>query len=469
VNIKLFNTLGRKVQDFIPIEEGKAGMYACGPTVYNFAHIGNLRTYVFEDLLRRMFEYFGYSVTHVMNITDVGHLTDDADEGEDKMIVGARQRKMTVWEIADFFSNAFFTDLKKLNIEQPNVTCKATEHIQDMIDLISRLEKNGNTYSAGGNIYFDISTFKDYGRLALLDNQELLAGARTGIDENKKHPHDFALWFTRSKFEHQAMQWESPWGRGYPGWHVECSAMSMKYLGEHFDIHLGGIDHIPVHHTNEIAQSEAATGKPWVNYWIHGEFLIMEKGKMAKSAGNFLTLKSLEDSGYDPLDFRYLCLGGHYRSQLQFSEEALSGARSARLNCVDRLKEVVSRAETDEKKPLSEKGRGYRASFEEHIARDLNIPRALADVWGILKEPDISYSEKADLILSMDTVLGLKLKESVQTSGSISQEQMKLIKEREEARKNKDFKRADEIRELLHKGGIEIKDTPEGTRWKITK
>ena len=328
MELKVYNTLQRQIEPFHPIEEGRVSFYACGPTVYNYAHIGNLRTYVFEDILRRSLEYFGYEVQHVMNVTDVGHLTDDADQGEDKMEVSAREKKMSVWEIAEFYANAFFKDLEKLNIEPPTKTCRATDHIGDMIGLIKRLEEKGYTYVAGGNVYFDISQFPDYGKLALLDRQDLKIGARVERDPNKRNPRDFVLWFTQSKFEHQTMQWDSPWGRGYPGWHVECSAMSMKYLGEQFDIHAGGVDHIPVHHTNEIAQSEAATGRKWVNYWLHGEFLVMKGAKIAKSAGNSITFSVLEEENFEPLDYRYFCLGGHYRSQLIFTKEALEVARA---------------------------------------------------------------------------------------------------------------------------------------------
>ena len=335
--LKLFNSLGREVQDFIPIHPPDVGVYTCGPTVYNFAHIGNLRTYLFEDVLRRTLEFMGWRVRHVMNVTDVGHLSDDADEGEDKMVLGARREGRTVWEIADFYTRAFFDDLAKLNIEPPTVVARATAHIEDMIRLIRRIEANGFTYLAGGNLYFDISRLPDYGKLAGLNLDSLQAGARIEVDSAKRNPLDFVLWFTRSKFENQAMLWDSPWGRGYPGWHIECSAMSMRYLGEHFDIHCGGIDHVPVHHTNEIAQSEAATGARWVNYWLHGEFLVLEKEKMAKSSGRFLTLGRLVEEGFDPLDYRFFCLGAHYRTQLQFSFEGLEAARNGRANLVERI------------------------------------------------------------------------------------------------------------------------------------
>jgi cysteinyl-tRNA synthetase len=312
--MQLYNTMTRSVEDFKPLEDKKVKLYACGPTVYNYAHIGNLRTYVFEDILRRSLEYFGYSVIHVMNVTDVGHLVGDNDDGEDKMVKSSRETGKSVYEIADFYTRAFFQDTGKLNIKQPSIACRATEHIQEMIALVQRLERKGHTYFSGGNVYFSIDTFPEYGSLARLELDALLSGTRIAVDQNKRNPKDFVLWFTKSKFENQAMTWDSPWGRGYPGWHLECSAMSMKYLGEQFDIHCGGTDHIPVHHTNEIAQSEAATGKsPWVRYWLHGEFLLDDTGKMSKSKGEFLTLPYLEKQGYSPLDYRYFCLGAHYR------------------------------------------------------------------------------------------------------------------------------------------------------------
>ncbi|MDR1107517.1 MAG: cysteine--tRNA ligase, partial [Spirochaetaceae bacterium] len=313
--LTLFNTLGREFQVFESLIPGKVGFYGCGPTVYNYAHIGNLRAYVLHDLLVKTLTRRGYEVNYVMNVTDVGHLSGDDDSGQDKMVKSAEERGKGVLEIADFYTRAFFTDTERLNIQRPTVVCKATDHIEDMIGLIKKIEDRGFTYFAGGNLYFDISRFPSYGKLALLRMEELQSGNRTGarigVDENKRNPQDFVLWFTKSKFENQALVWDSPWGRGSPGWHIECSAMSIKYLGEQFDIHAGGIDHIPIHHTNEIAQSEAATGKqPWVRYWLHNEFLVIDKGKMSKSAGGFLTLQSLIDRGYDPLDYRYFLLGG---------------------------------------------------------------------------------------------------------------------------------------------------------------
>jgi cysteinyl-tRNA synthetase len=476
--LRLYNTLGREIQDFKPLRAGEVGLYTCGPTVYNFAHIGNLRTYLFEDILRRTLEYNDLQVSHVMNITDVGHLTDDADQGEDKILKSAREKGKTVWEIAAYYTKVFFHDLKRLNILPPTRTCRATEHIEEMIALIRRIEANGYTYAAGGNLYFDISRLKDYGKLALLNLDDLKAGARIEIDANKRNPHDFVLWFTRSKFEHQAMLWDSPWGRGYPGWHLECSAMSMKYLGERFDIHCGGVDHISVHHTNEIAQSEAATGAKWVTYWLHGEFLVMAKEKMAKSSGNFLTLASLEESGYSPLDYRYFCLNAHYRSQLQFSFEGLESARRARGNLVERVRRIKAAAsaggtaaseahpEDSPSAPQSAR-RAYLDSFRQNLANDLNTPQGLADLWGLLKDEAIEEHAKLPAVLEMDRILGLDLAGIEAKEQELSEEIRELITAREQARRDKDYTRADEIREQLKNKGISLEDTAGGVRWRI--
>ncbi|GAB4371615.1 MAG: cysteine--tRNA ligase [Spirochaetales bacterium] len=465
MELQFFNTMGRTVMPFIPLEPGKVGMYTCGPTVYNFAHIGNLRTYLFEDFLRRTLEYAGFTVTHVMNVTDVGHLTDDADEGEDKIVKSSRETGRSVWDIARMYTEAFFHDIDRLNIERPTIVCKATDHIPEMIELVKRLEERGYTYEAGGNIYFDIDKFPDYGKLAQLDLQELKAGARIEVDSNKRNPHDFVLWFTRSKFEHQAMLWDSPWGRGYPGWHLECSAMSMKYLGDQFDIHCGGIDHIPVHHTNEIAQSEAASGKsPWVRYWLHGEFLVIDREKMSKSKGGFLTLDRLIEEGFDPLDYRYFCLGGHYRSQLQFSFDALKAAQSARRSLVDRISQWEVKKDSSGSFSPGSKAALYRSQFQQHLANDLNTPQTLADLWAVVKDGELTELEKFALVEEMDRVLGLRLTE--QEEEQLDPELEALIRDREQARKNRDFARADEIRNLLKEKGIILEDTSKGTRWK---
>jgi len=474
--LTFFNTLGRQLQPFESIVPLKAGFYGCGPTVYNYAHIGNLRAYVTHDVLVRTLRRLGYEVNHVMNITDVGHLTGDNDEGEDKMLASAVERGKSVLEIADFYTQAFFADTGRLNIIKPNIVCKATEHVGEMIELIKRIEANGFTYSSGGNLYFDISKFPHYGELALLRLDELKAGARTDLDENKRNAGDFVLWFTKSKFENQALLWDSPWGRGYPGWHIECSAMSIKYLGEMFDIHAGGIDHIPVHHTNEIAQSEAATGKhPWVRYWVHNEFLVMDKGKMSKSAGGFLTLQTLIDSGYDPLDYRYLLLGAHYRSQLQFSFPAMDGAKSARRSLGEKTRALAAQAASCKAEAVGTEAASakYLESFNKALEDDLSTPRALAELWGLLRDSSLNPKDALAAALDMDGVLALGLAEEAASrpkSGNLSAEEENFIKksieERNEAKKAKDFKRADEIRNMLKDRGIILEDSPSGTAWR---
>jgi cysteinyl-tRNA synthetase len=413
-----------------------------------------------------------------MNITDVGHLSGDNDEGEDKMVKSAEERGKTVLEIADFYTQAFFRDAESLNIIRPTVVCKATGHVEDMIALIKRIEANGYTYSAGGNLYFDISKFPSYGELALLRLEEQKAGARTGQDENKRNPGDFVLWFTRSKFENQALVWDSPWGRGYPGWHIECSAMSLKYLGEQFDIHAGGIDHIPIHHTNEIAQSEAATGKrPWVKYWVHNEFLVLDRGKMSKSSGGFLTLRSLVEAGYDPLDYRYFLLGGHYRSQLQFSYPALDGARNARKSLCDKIRSLAAKAgELPEEgsvpagKAVAAEAAEYIAAFDKAMEDDLSTPRALAELWGLLRDPALNPRDALAAAFDMDRVLGLNLKDAAKDTGkedpALTGELEELIAERREAKKAKNYGRADEIRQALKERGIILEDSPSGTTWR---
>ena len=458
--MRLYNTMSRSIEEFVPINKGKVSMYCCGPTVYNYAHIGNLRTYIFEDLLRRTLRRSGYDVKHVMNITDVGHLTGDGDDGEDKMEKSARETGRTVWDIAEFYMKAFFRDEEALNIERPDIICRATEHIDDMINLIKRLEEGGHTYISGGNIYFSIDSISDYGKLARLNLDDLKSGARIEVDSNKKNPKDFVLWFTNSKFKDQAMMWDSPWGRGYPGWHIECSAMSMKYLGEHFDIHCGGIDAIPVHHTNEIAQSEAATGKTWVNYWCHGEFLLMGNAKMSKSSGSFVTLPVLEGEGYDALDYRYFCLTGHYRSQLRFSYEALDAARSARKGIMERIADAKSEgpAATDP----SEKAREYMAAFDEAMENDLNAPKALSILWQMLKDNGLSSSDKLAAAYHMDGILGLGLDKAEKKEETLDAELQALLDERTAAKKAKDYKKADEIRDKLLSMGYAVKDTPAG-------
>jgi len=462
--MRIYNTLTREKEELVPISGRHVGMYTCGPTVYNFAHIGNLRTYVFEDVLRRVIKQNGFELKHVMNITDVGHLTSDADEGEDKMLKGAEREHKTVWQIAESYTKAFMDDCASLNIQKPDIICKATDHIPEMIELIKRIEKNGLTYISEGNVYFDIMKFPDYGKLARLNMEELQAGARIEVDENKRNPHDFVLWFTNSKFKNQEMQWDSPWGRGFPGWHIECSAMSTKYLGEQFELHCGGIDHIPVHHTNEIAQTEGATGKkPWVKYWMHGEFLVLEKEKMAKSGGNFITMQTLVEKGYEPLVYRYFCFTAHYRSQLKFSWEALDGAKSS----FEILKKKVIELKNS---PSDSKGENkmalYKNQFLEAVSDDLNMPVALALTWTMLKDNELGAKEKLGLMSEFDNVLGFGADGWKEEKLELTDEIEWLVMQREDARKKKDWKESDRIRDELKAKGIILEDTPAGVKWK---
>ena len=479
MSLKLFNTMGKSLQEFKPIKEGFVGFYGCGPTVYNYAHIGNLRAYVFLDILDRTLTFLGYKIKHVMNITDIGHLTGDADDGEDKMLKTAQERHQSVMEIAQFYTDAFIKDIDRLNIRHPDVICRATEHVQEMIELIKKIEANGHTYMAGGNLYYDTTTFADYGKLANLNLEELKAGAgNRGLDENKRNSTDFVLWFTKSKFENQALTWDSPWGRGYPGWHIECSAMSMKYLGEQFDIHTGGIDHIPVHHTNEIAQSEGATGKKWVNYWLHNEFLVEKNGKMSKSSGEFLTLQRLIDKGYEALDYRYFLLGAHYRSQVMFSWEAMDSAKNGRKALVNRAKKVLEAAggRTADENSLSEKAKGYLDSFKADLENDLATPQALSRLQVAVKDNELKAEDALFLIKKMDSVLALDLLKEAESSGTPDAELNstdpeaaqieQLLLQRTQAKKDKDFALADKIRDDLAAKGIIIVDTPTGPTWK---
>lgn len=453
--LKLYNTLTKKKEVFKPLKDKEVRMYVCGPTVYFYAHVGNMRAYIFADTLRRVLKMNDYKLKHVMNLTDVGHLTSDADEGEDKIEKEAKKEGKSPGEISEFYTKAFFSDFEKINNERPEIVCKATEHVKEMIELIKKLEKNGYTYiGKKGNVYFDTSKFKDYGKLANLNLEELKAGARIEVDENKKHPRDFVLWFVEggSKFKGHLLSWNSPWGEGWPGWHIECSAMSIKYLGEQFDIHTGGEDHIPVHHTNEIAQSEGATGKkPWVKFWMHTSFLTFGGKKVSKSSGGLYTISELEKKGFNPLDFRYLCLLTHYKKNLNFSEENLESAKTAYVRLKNKISELKDDGKTNKE---------YLEEFEDAMNYDLNTPKALQILWKLLG--DEKSEGKIQTIKKMDLALGLDLmkKEKVK----ISKEVLELVKEREEARDKKDWKKSDELREKIKKLGYEIADSSEGSK-----
>ncbi len=455
--IKFFNTMSRKVEEFKPIHEEWVGIYSCGPTVYYYAHIGNLRAYVFADVLKRTLEYNNFKVKHVMNITDVGHLTSDNDVGEDKLEKAKEKERKTAWEIARFYEKAFFEDTAKLNIIRPDITPRATEEIEDQIKLIQKIEQNGFAYIIEDGVYFDTSKLPDYGKLARLDIENLKAGARVEMVEGKKNPTDFALWKFSPKDKKRDMEWESPWGIGFPGWHIECSEMSTKYLGIPFDIHTGGVDHIPVHHTNEIAQAEAAYGKEPVNYWMHNEFLIMKDEKMSKSKGDIITLQKLIDKGYSPMDYRYLLLTAHYRKQLTFTWEALDNAKKT----MKKLERKVLEIKTEEKTQPNSK---YKQKFLEAINSDLNTSEALAVMWQMLKDEEISNIEKYSTLLDFDKVLGLRLSEIKEEESSIPEEVKKLVEEREQARKEKNWSKADELRDKIKELGFRVVDTKEGAK-----
>ena len=473
--LQLYNTLTRRKDEFVPLEPGKVGMYTCGPTVYIYAHIGNLRTYVFSDILRRTLEYLGYEVQQVMNVTDVGHLTSDADVGEDKMEKGARESGMDIWQIARHFEDVFFTDLESLNIEKPHVICRATEHVDDMIELVKKLVERGHAYETAQALYFDITSFPKYTEFTRQSLDDKMVGARDEVQEDpeKRHPADFALWFKAvGRFENHIMRWDSPWGVGFPGWHIECSAMSMKYLGETLDIHTGGEDHIWVHHPNEIAQSEAATGKQFVRYWLHGTFLMVgnldegdsgdEERRMGKSEGNFLRLRTLIDKGYNPLAYRYACLMAHYRAKLKFTWESMDAAASG----YSALADFAARASQiggEEQPWVSE----YRDRFKGAIEDDLNMPQAMAAVSDMIREAERQKDYGVlEAIYDFDKVLGLKLRASAERATSVDADIEALIKERESARAVKDWARADEMRKQLAERGIALEDTPSGTLWR---
>lgn len=465
----LYNTLGNKKMEFVPHTEGKVGMYTCGPTVYHYAHIGNLRTYIMEDVLEKYLRYIGYDVKRVMNITDVGHLSSDADTGEDKMLAGAKREHKTVLEIAKFYTDAFFDDCKKLNIKRPDVVEPATHCIPEFIKMVDTLLKKGYAYEAGGNVYFDTSKLDEYYVFGNQNQDDLAVGVRDDVDEdeNKRNKTDFVLWFTKSKFDDQELKWESPWGYGYPGWHIECSAISIKHLGEYLDIHCGGVDNAFPHHTNEIAQSEAYIGHKWCPYWFHVTHLLDARGKMSKSKGGFLTVSLLEEKGYNPVVYRMFCLQSHYRKPLTFSYDNLDNTAKAYNKLVKKISNLNPIGE-----PNMEEAQPFIDKFKENMDNDLNTSLGITSIYDVLKA-NISDATKIYLLNDFDKVLSLdlvktanKLKEEKNSSVDTAKVE-ELIKKRTEARANKDWATADAIRDELNAMNVLLKDTPDGITWSV--
>lgn len=462
MSLKLYNTLTRKKEEFKPINEKEVRMYSCGPTVYSFAHIGNFRTYVFMDTLRRTLKANGYSLKHVMNVTDVGHLESDADEGEDKMEKAARKENKNPYEIAEFYTNIFFRDMERLNIDKPEIIAKATEHINDMLEFVKILVEKGYAYETSKALYFDISKLDRYPVLSNRNIDDQIAGARVDLDLEKKNPYDFAVWIKAPK--NHIMKWESPWGLSYPGWHLECSAMGRKYLGDQFDIHTGGVDHIPTHHENEIAQSKGCTGKIPANNWMHVEFLQVDGGKMSKSLGNTYTLDKLQENGIEPLAYKLFCYTAHYRTKLNFTFESALSSQKA----LNRLREgyLSHKNENNNTKISEDNLKKYKERFYNAVNDDLNMPLAMGIVWEVVRNNDKSV-EYSKLLLEFDKILGLDLENSEkylkeQKKSELPEDIKKLLDERKKARENKNWEESDRIRDILKEKGYIVKDTKEG-------
>ena len=462
--MKLYNTETKKIENFVPYNKDEVTMYTCGPTVYHYAHIGNLRTYISEDILEKTLNYLGFNVKRCMNITDVGHLSSDSDSGEDKMLKGAKREHKTVLEIASMYTQAFYEDLKKLNIKIPEIISPATDNIDSYIKIITTLLEKGYAYISNGNVYFDVTKLDDYYRLTNHKEDEMVVGAREGVEEDlgKRNQADFVLWFTKSKFEDQELKWESPWGLGYPGWHIECSCIALKNLGEHLDIHCGGVDNIFPHHTNEIAQTESYTGHKWCNFWFHGEHLNDKTGKMSKSKGEFLTVSLLESKGYNPLAYRLMCLQSHYRKQLLFSYESLDNTVVAYNKLKNKIKSLKNNLEGN----IEEAKEKYETLFKQALENDLNTSDALTILYDVLKS-DLNNKTKLFLVEEFDKVLSLDLLKEDKIDEELEKYILEKIEERNIAKKNKDYSKADNIREELESRGILISDTREGTSYQL--
>jgi cysteinyl-tRNA synthetase len=476
----MFNTLGRELREFAPLEPGSARVYSCGPTVYAYQHIGNLRAYLFADTLRRVLEWKGYDVVHVVNITDVGHLTSDMDVGDDKLELASRREGRSVWDIADHYTEVFMQDVGKLRIRPATIWPKATDHVGEMIEFARVLEERGYAYELEAGLFFDTSKVPDYGKLALLDLEGLQEGARVAPTPGKRNPTDFALWRASPKDAVRLMEWDSPWGKGAPGWHLECSAMSMKYLGQRFDVHTGGVDHIPVHHTNELAQSEAYLGGPWVPFWLHNEFISLRAAKISKSKGGTLLLSDLEQQGFHPLTYRFLLLGSHYRNQTEFTWRGLEGARVAQRRLLERLRGRIptggdSLAYNDAVVRLEGLAREYLEQLDEAVSADFNTAQALAVLTQLSRRSELAAEDLAVLAAAFEAVLAVGLLDLVPEDLDPPARELlleaaevdRLLSEREDARHRRDFTTADEIRDMLERLGVEVLDTPEGTVWKL--
>ena len=460
MTVKLYNTLTKQKSNFVPLNGNEVRIYSCGPTVYSYAHIGNFRTYIFMDNLRRMLEYNGYNLKHVMNITDVGHLESDSDEGEDKMEKAAKKENKSPYEIAEFYTKAFFKDMEKLHIERPEIIAKATEHIPDMLEFAKEIVKNGYGYETSTAIYFDVSKLDKYPVLSNRNIEEQIAGARVDVDPEKRNPYDFAIWIKAPK--NHIMKWDSPWGLSYPGWHLECSAMSRKYLGEEFDIHTGGVDHIPTHHENEIAQSKGAFGKIPAKIWMHVEFLQIDGGKMSKSLGNVYTISQLEEKGIEALAYKLFCYTAHYRTKLNFTFEGAAASQKA----LNRLREAFVKHNNGNDNVDDELIQKYKNKFLDAINDDLNMPLAMSTVWELARN-DLKSRKISDLLLDFDRVLGLDLKNSEkyleeQNKVELPDEIADLLEKRKKAREEKNWQLSDEIRDVLKEKGYIVKDTKEG-------